>query len=148
MSLIRTLLRQVAATIRAWLYPNLPVATLAINVRREVTMALEFFVDITKTGNESADIAYAVIIVDTTLAELQRTVTLQVAADATQAGPFYASDNTEARARFKYVDDAGNESAEALLVATITDTIAPSEPGPLAIRVTNEVPDADVPPVA
>jgi hypothetical protein len=146
---IRTLIRRIVATIREWLFPTIPVpGRLSINLRREIAMALEFIITIERTGTEAADITHGVMVVSTTLGGEPREVTVQVAADATSAGPFYASDGTEVNARFYWVDDAGNNSPEQLLTTTILDTLAPGQPGPLGINVTGEIPDDQVPPVA
>jgi hypothetical protein len=145
---VRKLLRQIAATIREWLFPVVPgPSRLTLIVRREVQMALEFDIGIERTGNEAADIVHGVMVVNTTLAGEPRDVTVQVDPIAMTAGPFYGSDATEVNARFKWVDDAGNESPEATLTATLSDTISPDQPGPLAVVIRREIPDEDVPPI-
>jgi hypothetical protein len=111
-------------------------------------MALEFDITIDRSVPQSADVTHGVMQVTTELQGQQRIVTVQVAKDATEAGPFYGSDGTTVTAEYHEVDDAGNESAVASFSGTLSDTIAPDAPGELGLTVTAEIPDEDVPPVA
>jgi hypothetical protein len=110
-------------------------------------MALEFQVNIDVQQPRSHDVDHGVMTVSTFVAGEARSVTVQVAADATTAGPFYGSEGNTSTASFYWVDDAGNESPSTVLEFALSDTIPPDQPGGLGVTVLREIPDDQVPPV-
>ena len=56
----------------------------------------------------------------------------------TESEEFSGADNASVHAELIDIDDAGNRSQASILDAVLTDTIAPPQPGVMAIRVTGE----------
>lgn len=143
--MIRTLLRQIAATIRRWLFPALPMpGEIRLKTQREI-MALE--VSLTIAEGDRTDVASGTGVVNTTVAGEPRQVTVQVDAAATEIGPFYGSEGTELSGEISWIDDAGNVGPSRLFSFTLSDTIPPGEVGEIGLNVLREIPDDQVPPV-
>lgn len=65
-------------------------------------------------------------------------VVSSLAADATLATGFQGEDNAVVLAKLTDIDDAGNRSPAREQSWTLTDTIAPPEPGEMGLNVTAE----------
>jgi hypothetical protein len=64
--------------------------------------------------------------------------TVTLAGDATESAEMTGADNAVVSGSLTDVDDAGNRSESRLFEGTLTDTIAPPQPGELAIEITGE----------